>query len=51
MDELTGSLWAANGRSIEGKLSRTQLEQQTAYDVMWFAWHAFFPETEVIGPE
>lgn len=45
VDELTGSVWRADGRSVEGKMSGSQLKQQTAYDVMWFAWYAFFPET------
>ncbi|MEX0802522.1 MAG: DUF3179 domain-containing protein [Candidatus Binatia bacterium] len=49
VDELTGSVWRADGRSVEGKMSGSQLEQQTAYDVMWFAWYAFFPETEIVS--
>jgi uncharacterized protein DUF3179 len=47
-DELTGSSWTADGRSIEGKMSGSQLKQQASYDVMWFAWYAFFPETQVL---
>jgi hypothetical protein len=46
-DELTGSLWTADGRSIDGKMSGSQLEQHASYDVMWFAWYAFFPTTQV----
>lgn len=49
VDELTESVWTAQGRSVEGKMSGAQLKQQTAYDVMWFAWYAFFPETEVLS--
>lgn len=49
VDELTGSLWTADGRSVEGKLSETQLKQHPSYDVMWFAWHAFFPGTQVVS--
>jgi hypothetical protein len=47
-DELTGSLWTPEGHSIEGKMSGTQLKQHPSYDVMWFAWYAFFPETHVL---
>ena len=48
VDELTGSLWTAGGLSVEGKMSGKQLKQHPTYDVMWFAWYAFFPETEVL---
>jgi hypothetical protein len=48
VDELTGSVWRADGRSVEGKMSGSQLKQQTAYDVMWFAWYAFFPATQIV---
>jgi hypothetical protein len=49
VDELTGSVWIADGRSVEGKMSGSQLKLRTAYDVMWFAWYAFFPETQVVS--
>jgi hypothetical protein len=49
VDELTGSSWTAAGHSVEGKMTGSQLKQQTAYDVMWFAWYAFFPKTEVVS--
>ncbi len=48
VDELSGSVWTAAGRSVEGKMSGSQLKQRTAYDVMWFAWYAFFPETQLV---
>jgi hypothetical protein len=48
VDELTGSLWTPEGHSIEGKMSGTQLKQHPSYDVMWFAWYGFFPETHVL---
>ena len=47
-DELTGSFWTASGRSIDGKMSGSQLQQHPSYDVMWFAWYAFFPETQAV---
>lgn len=49
VDDATGSLWTGEGRSTKGKLAGTQLKQVPAYDVMWFAWKAFFPETKVLG--
>jgi len=48
VDELTGSQWRADGRSVEGNASGSQLKQHPSYDVMWFAWYAFFPETQVL---
>jgi hypothetical protein len=48
VDDLTGSSWTAEGRSVEGKTAGTQLKQQASYDVMWFGWYAFFPETHVL---
>ncbi|MBI4523331.1 MAG: DUF3179 domain-containing protein [Deltaproteobacteria bacterium] len=49
VDELTGSLWTADGRSVEGKMSGSQLRPASAFDVMWFAWYAFFPGSEVLS--
>ncbi len=47
VDVATGSLWTATGRCREGRLSGTQLPVIAAYDVMWFAWAAFYPQTAV----
>jgi Protein of unknown function (DUF3179) len=49
VDELTYSQWTSAGRAVEGKAMGTQLKQQPSFDVMWFAWYAFFPETEVLS--
>ena len=49
VDELTNSEWTPTGRALSGKLAGTQLKQQASYDVMWFAWHAFFPNTQVLA--
>ena len=48
-DAETGSTWNILGKAIDGDLSGTQLEQQLAYDHFWFAWTAFFPQTELFG--
>ncbi|MBI4608804.1 MAG: DUF3179 domain-containing protein [Candidatus Rokubacteria bacterium] len=47
VDEQTRAPWTATGRCQGGRLSGTQLPVLAAYDVMWFAWYAFFPRTEV----
>ena len=47
-DDLTGSLWTTEGRSIDGKMSGSHLKQHASFDVMWFAWYAVFPATQVV---
>ncbi|MFQ5521829.1 MAG: DUF3179 domain-containing (seleno)protein, partial [Candidatus Methylomirabilia bacterium] len=47
VDEATGAPWTPDGRCTQGKLAGTQLRRLAAYDVMWFAWYAFYPRTEV----
>jgi len=49
LDDQTGSSWKPDGRSFEGKLVGTQLKQLPSFDVMWFAWYAFFPDTKVLA--
>lgn len=48
VDEETRTRWTAEGRAEQGELAGTQLEQVSAYDVMWFAWYAFNPTTAVL---
>jgi len=47
VDVETGSEWDPTGRSTGGRFKGLQLMSINAYDVMWFAWYAFYPETEV----
>lgn len=49
VDEATGSRWSSDGRSLEGKLAGTKLKIVPSYDVMWFAWYAFFPQTQALA--
>ena len=49
VDELTSSQWTLDGRAITGKAAGIQLKQQASFDVMWFAWYAFFPKTHVLA--
>jgi hypothetical protein len=46
-DGETGSVWTLAGRAISGPLAGTQLERLVAFDHYWFAWSAFYPESEV----
>jgi hypothetical protein len=48
-DSDTGSAWTPTGRAETGSLEGTQLEYVNSWDVMWFSWYAFHPETEVYG--
>lgn len=48
-DHATGSTWDASGSAISGPLAGAALRRIVSYDVMWFAWVAFFPRTEVVG--
>ncbi len=48
-DAQTGSSWNAFGEAISGELAGQQLEWVHAFPHFWFAWAAFYPETEVYG--
>jgi len=47
LDENTMSIWNERGAAVEGQQQGAQLEAINSFDVMWFAWVAFHPETEV----
>lgn len=49
IDEPTGSVWDPYGRAVSGPLKGTALRSVPSFDVMWFAWAAFFPRTAVIA--
>jgi len=46
IDSATGGAWDSTGQPIE---RGDPLERLAFYDVMWFSWVAFFPDTEVVG--
>lgn len=48
-DDVTNSTWNSAGLAIEGELEGTRLEQYPFYTAYWFAWHDFYPDTEVYG--
>lgn len=46
-DDQTGSQWNIFGEAISGELEGTQLEKIQGRVDFWFAWAAFWPDTEV----
>lgn len=50
IDEQTQTTWSAQGKALKGRLAGVQLASVTWFDVMWFAWYAFYPETKVVVP-
>jgi hypothetical protein len=48
LDAETGSEWTAGGRALRGPLKDARLKSVNHFDVMWFAWYAFYPNTRVL---
>lgn len=46
-DKQTGSEWNIDGEAISGVLKNKQLEQVVGTVNFWFAWVAFYPETDL----
>lgn len=46
-DAETGSTWNIIGEAIAGPLAGKQLTRVVAFDHFWFAWQAFYPQTEI----
>jgi hypothetical protein len=44
----TGTLWGKSGVAQTQENKGIKLDEITSFDVMWFAWAAFFPNTELI---
>ena len=47
MDLETGSRWTVLGEAISGPLAGLRLQQIPAYNSMWFAWAAYWPDTHI----
>ncbi|MBA3276981.1 MAG: DUF3179 domain-containing protein, partial [Chloroflexia bacterium] len=47
LSDQDGGAWDRVGAALEGP-GGERLPAVTFYDAMWFAWYAFFPETEVV---
>lgn len=50
VDLETESRWSFDGVCIAGELEGSRLGQPDYRRAFWFAWAAFFPETEVARP-
>jgi len=46
-DEETGTQWNMVGLAVSGPLTGKQLQQLPAYNAMYFAWSAYWPETSL----
>ena len=49
VDVETGSTWSVTGEALDGPLAGETLTAVPHTDPFWFAWAAFYPETEVIS--
>ena len=47
VDEHTGSEWNVLGQAVAGELEGQRLEPVVHANHFWFAWQAFYPETEI----
>ena len=49
IDQETNSVWNEHGVAIDGPLTGTTLTRiASGHIAFWFAWAAFYPETEVL---
>lgn len=48
-DTETGSTWNILGEAVAGPLAGSRLTEILHFDHFWFAWAAFFPDTELYG--
>ncbi len=47
IDNETKSVWDEHGEAIDGPLKGTIMKRTSGHIAFWFAWVAFYPETEV----
>jgi len=47
IDDQTNSTWTSMGVAIDGPMTGRTLTQLTYFTCYWFAWHDFYPETEI----
>jgi len=48
VDAETGSRWSLQGEAMSGPLASVKLERVSAFDVQWFAWFAYYPDTQIL---
>ena len=51
VDDQTGSTWNIFGTATSGELAGAELQQLNAFPHFWFAWAAFYPDTDLYGYE
>ena len=44
----TGSTWSVSGRALQGPLAGSSMPAVAHTDPFWFAWAAFYPDTELV---
>ncbi len=49
IDEDSGSLWLADGTCISGEFESSKLIPVDHFDVMWFGWVAYYPDTGLVA--
>ncbi|MFQ5677794.1 MAG: DUF3179 domain-containing (seleno)protein, partial [bacterium] len=49
-DKETNSTWNVLGEAINGPLAGTKLERPLSFNAYWFAWAAFYSNTEIYDP-
>lgn len=49
VDGESGSVWSPEGVGQEGSYQGVALAPASAFTVMWFAWFAFYPDTQVLA--
>ena len=47
MSDTEGNTWDIFGNAVSGPRAGEQLARTTSYTAMWFAWAAFFENTEL----
>jgi len=47
MADNSGTLWDAFGYALNGNYAGERLKPVTAFNAYWFAWAAFYPDTEI----
>ena len=43
-----GTTWSSDGIGLAGPLEDRRLNHVDFFDVMWFAWYSFFPDTSIL---
>ncbi|MCP4257244.1 MAG: DUF3179 domain-containing protein [Planctomycetes bacterium] len=49
IDLNSGSVWTKDGQAVSGKWEDSQLNWIESMESFWFAWIAFYPETQLIS--